>query len=215
MVKICFKNQKKKYHFLPEMPVEDLEPPPLLSEVEHAVCKLKTGKSPGLDGIPTELIQSTSQYGMEALHQLCTSIWATCEWPEDWKIQEFVMLYKSGDPKQCSNYRTIALISHTSKVLLMIIIHHLKPKLEQELLEEQAAYRKGRGTRDMLVCLQILMEKILAIGEEIFIMFIDYSKAFDSVSHVKLFAVMMEMGFPAHFVSLLQALYVNQRRKIR
>ena len=118
--------------------------------------------------------------------QLCTSIWATCEWPEDWKIQEFVMLYKSGDHKQCSNYRNITLISHTSKVLLMIIIHCLKAKLEQELPEEQSAYRKGQGTRDMLVCLQILMEKILAIGEEVFIMFIDYSKAFDSVSNVKL-----------------------------
>ena len=128
---------------MPGTPVEDLEPPALLSEVEHAVSKLKTGKSPGLDGIPAELIQSTGQHEMEALHQLCISIWATCEWPEDWKIHVFVMLYKSGDPKQCSNYRTIALISHTSKVLLMIIIHHLKPKLEQELLEEQAAYRKG------------------------------------------------------------------------
>ena len=96
------------------------------------------------------------------------------------------MLYKSGDHKQCSNYRNIALISHTSKVLLMIIIHCLKAKMEQELPEEQSAYRKGQGTRDMLVCLQILMEKILAIGEEVFIMFIDYSKAFDSVSNVKL-----------------------------
>ena len=67
----------------------------------------------------------------------------------------------------------------------------------------------------MLVCLQILMEKILAIGEEVCIMIIDYSKVFDSISHVKLFAVMMEMGFPAHLVSLLQALYVNQREKIR
>ena len=97
----------------------------------------------------------------------------------------------------------------------MIIIHRLKTKLEQELPEEQAAYRKGRVTRDMLVCLQILMKKILAIDEEVFIMFIDYSKTFDSVSHVKLFAVMMEMGFPAHLVCLLQALYVNQRGRIR
>ena len=67
----------------------------------------------------------------------------------------------------------------------------------------------------MLACLQILMEKILGIGEEVFIMFIDYSKAFDSVSHVKLFDVMSGMGFPAHLISLLQALYVNQRGKIR
>ena len=67
----------------------------------------------------------------------------------------------------------------------------------------------------MLVCLQILMEKILGIGEEVFVMFIDYSKAFDSVSHVKLFAAMEEMGFPVHLVFLLQSLYVNQRGKMR
>ena len=90
------------------------------------------------------------------LHRLCISIWETCHWPEDWKIQEFVVLFKSGDPKLCSNYRTIALISHTSKILLMIIVDHLKRKLESEQPEEQAAYRKERGTRDMLVCLQVL-----------------------------------------------------------
>ncbi len=78
-----------------------------------------------------------------------------------------------NDPKQCSNYYTIAFISHTSKVLLMIIMHRLKSKLEEELPEEQAAYRKGRGTRDMLVWLQLLMEKMLGIGEEVFVMFID------------------------------------------
>ncbi len=97
----------------------------------------------------------------------------------------------------------------------MIIMHCLKAKLEQELSEEQAAYRKGQGTRDMLVCLQLLMEKMLGIGVEVFVMFIDYSKAFDSVSHIKLFDVMKEMGFPVHLVSLLQSLYVNQRGMIR
>ena len=97
----------------------------------------------------------------------------------------------------------------------MIIILRLKAKLDQELPEEQAAYRKGRGTVDMLVCLQILMEKIIAIGQKAFIMFIDYSKAFDSVSHIKLFSAMIEMGFPAHLVALLQSLYVNQKARIR
>ena len=97
----------------------------------------------------------------------------------------------------------------------MIIILRLKAKLDQELPEEQAAYRKGRGTVDMLVCLQILMEKIIALGQKAFIMFIDYSKAFDSVSHIKLFSAMIEMGFPAHLVALLQSLYVNQKAKIR
>ena len=163
------------------LPPNEQEPPPLLSEVENAMKKLSSGKSPGLDGIPAEMVKATGPYGVKMLHRLCLSIWETCHWPEDWKIQEFVVLFKSGDPKLCSNYRTIALISHTSKILLLIIVDRLKRKLESEQPEEQAAYRKGRGTRDMLVCLQVLIEKVIAMNQQAFIMFIDYSKAFDSV----------------------------------
>ena len=90
---------------------EEQEPPPLLSEVEHAMKRLSTGKSPGLDGIPAELIKATGPAGIKLLLKLCTSIWKSCHWPQDWKIQEFVVLFKAGDRKQCSNYRTIALIS--------------------------------------------------------------------------------------------------------
>ena len=147
------------------------------------------------------------------LHRLCISIWETCHWPEDWKIQEFVVLFKSGDPKLCSSYRTIALISHTSKILLQIIVDRLKRKLELEQPDEQAAYRKGRGTRDMLVCLQVLIEKVIAMNQQI--MFIDYSNAFDSVCQSQFFNAFLEMGFPKHLATLLQSLYVNQRAIIR
>ena len=197
------------------IPPEEQEPPPLLSEVENALKKLSSGKSPGLDGIPAELIKATGPCGVEVLHRLCISIWKSCHWPEDWKIQEFVVLFKSGDRKQCSNYRTIALISHTSKIMLLIIVDRLKRKLEKEQPEEQAAYRKGRGTRDMLVCLQVLLEKVIAVDQQAFIMFIDYSKAFDSVCHSQLIETFLEMGFPKHLVALIQSLYVNQRATIR
>ena len=104
------------------LPPNEQEPPPLLSEVENAMEKLSSGKSPGLDGIPLGLVKPTGPYGVSMLHRLCISIWETCHWPEDWQIQECVVLFKSGDPKLCSNYRTIALISHTSKILLLIIL---------------------------------------------------------------------------------------------
>ena len=99
--------------------------------------------------IPAELIKAMGPCVVEMLHRLCISIWKSCYWPEDWKIQEFVVLFKSGDRKQCSIYRTIALISHTSKILLLIIVDRLKGKLETEQPEEHATYRKERGTRDM------------------------------------------------------------------
>ena len=125
------------------------------------------------------------------------------------------MLHKSGDPKNCGNYRTIALISHASKVLLIIILNRLRQKVEFELSECQAGYRSNRGTIDMLFILQILIEKIRNTKEEAFITFIDYSKAFDSVIHHHLFKVLEEMGFPRHLVSLIANLYEDQKATIR
>ena len=201
-----------------KLPSNEQEPLPLLSEVENAIKKQSSGKSPGLDGIPAELVKATGPYGVKMLQRLCTSISMireSCHWPEDWKIQEFVVLFKSGDPKLNSKYRTIALISHTSKIFFLIIVDRLKRKLESEQPEEQAAYRKERGTRGMLVCLQVLIEQVIAMNQQAFIMFIDYSKAFDSVCYSQLFNAFLEMGFPKHLVTLLQSLYVNQRVIIR
>ena len=191
------------------------EPTPLLEEIESAIKSLKCGKSPGLDNIPGELLKCRMQEGTKALHFLCTRIWETCKWPDDWKLQEFVMLYKSGDPKNCSNYRTIALISHASKILLIVILNRLKNKVESEVSDCQAGYRSGRGTIDMLFVLQILIEKVRNTTEEAFITFIDYSKAFDSVQHHHLFQTMLKMGFPTHLVSLISNLYTNQSATIR
>ena len=90
------------------------EPKPLLEEIDAAIKNLKSGKSPGLDNIPSELLKHRGDEGTKALHPLYTRVWETCKWPDNWKLQEFVMLHKIGDPKNCNNYRTIALISHAS-----------------------------------------------------------------------------------------------------
>ena len=150
-----------------------------------------------------------------AIHYLCNTIWHSCEWPEDWKTQEFVMLHKKGNIKDCGNYRTIALISHASKVLLIIILCRMKKKVEEELSDCQAGYRANRGTVDMLFSLQLLIEKIRNSTEEAFLVFIDYSKAFDSVKHHHLFNTMFEMGFPRHLVALIAGLYKDQKATIR
>ena len=94
---------------------EDQEPLPLLAEVEQAVGMLKCGKAPGLDGVPTERIQHSGPASIQVLLKLCIQIWCSCSWPDDWKRQEIVMTHKSGNTKECTNYRTIALLSHASK----------------------------------------------------------------------------------------------------
>ena len=199
----------------PDLSFQHPEPSPLLDEVKAAIKQLKSGKAPGLDGIPAELLKHTGEAGMKALLYLCTKIWETCTWPDEWKLQEFVMLYKKGNAKECGNYRTIALISHASKILLIIILNRIKIKVEQELSDCQAGYQSNRGTIDMLFSLQLLIEKVRNSEDEAFIIFIDYSKAFDSVNHNQLFDTMKKMGFPTHLVSLIAALYDNQKATIR
>ena len=194
---------------------EEQEPPPLLDEVVQAVRMLKCGKTPGLDGVPEELIQNSGPVSIRVLLELCTQIWNSLKWPDAWKKQEIVMIHKTGNTKECTNYRTITLLSHASKVLLIRILKRMRVKIEQELPDEQAGFRRGRGTADMLVALQILIEKMLEVNGQAFIVFIDYSKAFDSISQTQLFDILSEMGFPKHLVSLLEALYIDQLAVIR
>ena len=193
-----------------EIEEEDLEPEPLREEVVKELNRLRDGKAAGTDGIPAELLKASGEKAITWLHQLVCLIWRSRQWPKDWKTQEFAALFKAGDMKECGNHRTIALICHASKVLLLIIVERMRQKASQEIPENQAAYKKGRGTRDMLVSLQIISEKILSIGQREYIVFIDYSKAFDSVIHSKLFNILLEMGFPRHLVALIQSLYDGQ-----
>ena len=117
-----------------------------------------------LDGVPGELIRNAGPSSMRAQHTLCTKIWESGEWPEIWKSQEFMVIYKTGNSKECSNYRTIALISHASKIILQILLNRMRKKIEMELPDEQAGFRPGRGTADMLVIIQVLIEKVMGIG---------------------------------------------------
>jgi hypothetical protein len=188
----------------------------MLDEVTSAIKRLKQGKAPGLDGVPADLIIFSGEAAVKVLHKLCVKVWNNSEWPDAWKKLEMVVLYKAGSTKECSNYRTIALICHASKIMLIIILERIRKKIEEEQPDEQSAYRKGRGTADMLCCIQVLIEKTLAMSDQAcYILFIDYSKAFDSISQIQLFDMMNSMGFPRHIVSLIQGLYINQTSVIR
>ena len=109
----------------------------------------------------------------------------TQQWPQDWKRSVFIPIPKKGNAKECSNYCTIALISHTSKVMLKILQVRLQQYMNHELPDVQAGFRKGRGTRDQSVSICWIMEKARKFQENIYFCFIDYAKAFDSVDHNK------------------------------
>ena len=102
------------------------------------------------DGIPVELFHILENDAVKVLHSICQQIWKTQQWPPDWKRSLFISIPKKGTAKECSNYRTIALNSHASKVMLKILQARLQQYVNRELPDVQAGFRKGRGARDQI-----------------------------------------------------------------
>ena len=134
----------------------------------------------------------------------------TQQWPQDWKRSVFIPIPKKGNAKECSNYRTIALISHASNVMLKI----LQARLQQYVNREQAGFRKGRGTRDQIANIFWVIKKAREFQKNIYFCFIDYAKAFDCVDHNELWKILKEMGIPDHLSCLLRNLYAGQEATV-
>ena len=146
--------------------------------------KTTTNKASGGDGIPVELFQILKDDAVKMLHSIFQQIWKTQQQPQDWKRSVFIPIPKKGNAKDCSNYHTIALISHTSKVMLKILQARLQQYLNCELPDVEAGFRKGRGTRDQIANIGWIIKKAKEFQKNI--CFIDYAKVFDCVSHNKL-----------------------------
>ena len=121
----------------------------------------------------------------------------------------------SSNAKECSNYHTIVLISHASKVMLKVLQAKLQQYMSCELVNVQACFRKGRGTRDQIANIQWIMEKARDFQKNIYFCFIDHAKAFGCVDHKKLWKILKEMGIPDHLTCLLRILYPGQETTVR
>ena len=127
-----------------------LEPDILECEVKWGLGSITTNKANGGNGIPVELLQSLKDDLVKVLYSICQQIWKTQQWPQHWKRSIFIVIPKKGNAKECSNYRTMALISHASKVMLKILQARLQQYMNHELAVVQVGFRKGRGTRDQI-----------------------------------------------------------------
>ena len=123
--------------------ITHLEPDILECEVKWALESITTNKASGSDGIPVELFQFLKDDTVKVLHSICQQIWKTQQWPQDWKRSVFIPIPKKGNAKECSNYRTIALISHASKVMLKFLQARLQQYVNCELPDVQAGLEKA------------------------------------------------------------------------
>ena len=153
--------------------ITHLEPDILECEVEWALESITTNKASGRDGIPVELFEilrddSTLKVKalVKVLHSICQQIWKTQQWPQDWKRSVFIPIPKKGNGKECSNYCTIALISHASKVMPKILQAGLQQYVNRELPDVQAGFRKGRETRDQIANIRWIIEKSKRVPEK-------------------------------------------------
>ena len=199
----------------PRWRVTHLQPEILDGEVKWASGSITTNKASRSDEIPDELFQILKDDAVKMLHSICQQIWKTQQWPQDQKRSVFIPIPKKGTAKECSDYHTITLISHASKVMLKILQARLQQFVNYELPDVQAWFRKGSGTRDQIANIHWIMEKARDFQKNIYFCFVDYAKAFDYVDHNKLWNILKEMGTPDHLICLLRNLYRGQEATVR
>ena len=147
------------------------------------------------------------------LHSICQQIWKAQQWPQDWKRSILITVPRKGSTKGCSNHRTIAPISLASKIVLKILHARLQHYANQELPDVQAGFRKGRETKDLIpICW--IKEKAREFQKNIYLCFIDYTKAFGYVDHNKLWKALKELGIPDQLTCLLGNPYVGQEATV-
>ena len=146
------------------------------------------------------------------LHSIRQQIWKIQQWPQDWKRSVFIPIPKKGDAKQCSNYCTIAFVSRASKVMLKILQARLQQYMNQELLDVQVEFWKGRGNRDQNVNFHWITEKARGFQENIYFCFIEYPLTVWITVNWK---ILQEMGIPDPLTCLLRNLYADQELTVR
>ena len=163
-------------------------------------------KASGGDGISIELFQILKDDVVKVLHSICQQIWKTQQWPQDWKMSVFIPIPKKGNAKECSNYHTVALISHAGKVMFKILQARLQLYVTRELPDVQVEFRKGKGTRDQITNIRWIIKKASKYQKNTYFCFIDYAKASDCVDHNKLWKILQEMEISDHLTCLLRNL---------
>ena len=181
--------------------------PPSKEEIRQAIKTLRNGKAAGPDNIPAEVLKMDIEETVEMLHPLFVKIWEEEQVPSEWKEGYLIKLPKKGDLSSCSNYRGITLLSVPGKVFNRIILERMKTHVDRHLRDEQAGFRKERSCTDQIATLRIILEQSLEWNSTLYVNFIDYEKAFDSVDRTTLWKLMRHYGIPPKITNLIKNSY--------
>ena len=180
---------------------------PTKEEIRRAIKHLKNNKATGPDDIPAEAPKTNIDTSVELLYPLFTEIWEKEEVPSDWRDGYLINLPKKGDLSNCSNYRGITLLSVPGKVFNRIILERMKGEMDPWLRHLKAGFRPNRSCVDHISTLRIIVEQSLEWNSPLYINFVDYEKAFDSINRDTLWKLLRHYGIPAKLVGLIKNSY--------
>ena len=177
--------------------------------MKGAINRLKNGKAPGPDGVCAEMLKAEEKETPRILQHILQNIWDKEETPDDWNEGVIVKLPKKGDLGNCSNWRGITLLSLTNKVFSRIILQRITAAVDTLLRQEQAGFRKGRSCIDHIFVLRQILEQSHEWNSSLYVVFVDFEKAFDSLHRASLWKILRHYGFPQKLVSIIKSLYKN------
>jgi len=187
---------------------------PSKEEIRQAIKLVKNGKAAGKDNIPGEALKADLETSTEILYHLFQKVWKTEQIPQDWKDGFIVKIPKKGDLSDCKNYRGITLLSIPGKVFNRIILERLRAAIDSNLRDEQAGFRKDRSCTDQIATLRIIVEQSIEWNSPLYVNFVDYEKAFDSVDRQTLWQILEHYGVPPKIVSLIKNIYNNTTDRV-
>ena len=187
----------------------------LVEEVVAAIEEMKVKKAEGIDGIPAELWKALGKKGSWEVTKLCMKMYDQGIWPKEFTQSIVIPIPKKQNAMDCSDYRTISLIPHCSKILLKILTKRIENKAKDYISQTQFGFRNGLGTRDAVGVMRMLCQRVLEHDGIVFVCFVDFEKAFDRVNWVKLMSVLKDIGVDWKDRNLIVDLYIQQEAVIR
>ena len=170
---------------------------------------MKSGKASGIDGIQAELLKADLTTATDIMYNLFNAIWKKDEIPGDWLKGLIVKLAKKGDLGNCDNWRGITLLSVPSKVFCKVLLNRIDEELDTILRQEQTGFRKGKGCVDQIFTLRNIIEQSIEWKTPLYINFIDFKKAFDSIHRDTLWKIVKAYGVPDKIVTLMKCFYTK------
>jgi exonuclease III len=206
-----------------EMGVEDEErveddnkgPEIIRGEIRKAIRNIKKGKAVGVDDIPAEFLKVLGEKAYSQLEELCMQIYMEGIWPDDFTQVVMIPIEKKHNATECSDHRTISLVSHASKILLQILTKRIEAKTVSVIGKTQFGFRRGVGTRDAIGVLRTVVERSIEFGNEIYICFVDFEKAFDRVNWAKMLSILKNIGVDWRDRRLISELYMGQTAVVK